>query len=694
MNGSKVSFDFSIENYGSADTNATFNCVLFADYNADGRYSNTTERIGANNFTITLNGVKQTVKSKTDENGTTYYYYELSPNAAGESYHLEYQVSSSYVGVLPVKIKVSQSGNDYRYASDEFYFFKGRSTQEKLKVHVLQILPTSGFNVFNMGESGVYDGTLESTSAFYRYLHALEDYDISIDAMYASRYAEMYQENPGFLDDYDMLVLGFADDYNFLQTGDSYNEAATIDAYQGIEDFINSGKSVLFTHDTTSYGANPNNGSADWGLVLNQLLTQDVGLDRYGVNESLLLKAGIKDLAQNGTTIYNVGDYQSLQAAYDSGILTKTSYTAKELFNLIVAEAEENDKDIAYKPNSDKTVLTSEVQGRTSITINTQGGLSLKNVNTSAPTVYTSTNSVELLNEGEILIYPYNILSKIKSNNNILNVVNTHGQYFQIDMNEDADADGESDITVWLSLAGDSYTTAQKDARNNYYIYTKGNVTYSGVGHSYMNDERYASELKLYINTMVAAYRAGTHAPTLTLTAEDGSELNVIYVGIDSKLNDSGQVAEKTQIDQGTEKVYVTVRDTNDLSAEYKKISVDYYLVYGSSKADLPDGVNISDVVNIGTEADPIYAKKCDWTTYRTDGSTQDPENLTSGVKYYVNVPYDLVDEIKNGRAQVYVVATTRLWDEGGDTSASEPSVTYKTTGNFYLQRIGLFDLE
>jgi hypothetical protein len=497
-----------------------------------------------------------------------------------------------------------------------------------------------------------------------------------------------------------MLVLGFSDDYNFLQTDNSYNEAATIDAYQGIEDFINSGKSVLFTHDTTSYGANPNNGSADWGLVLNQLLTQDVGLDRYGVNESLLLKAGIKGLAKNGTATYNVSDYQSLQAAYNSGILKKTSYTAGELFDLIVADAEENDKDIAYKPNSDKTVLTSEVQGRTSITINTQGSLSLKNVNTSAPTVYTSTNSVELLNEGEILIYPYNILSKIKSNNNILNVVNTHGQYFQIDMNEDADADGESDITVWLSLAGDSYTTAQKDARNNYYIYTKGNVTYSGVGHFNMDyyytgvETANAAEIQLYINTMVAAYRAGTHAPTLTLTGEDGSELNVIYVGIDSKLNASGQVEEETQIDQGTEKVYVTVRDTNDLSAEYKKISVDYYLVYGSSEADLPDGVNISDVVNIGSEADPIYAKKCDWTTYCTDGSTQDSTNLTSGVKYYVNVPYDLVNEMKNGRAQVYVVATTCLWNEGEVVSASEPSVTYKTTGSFYLQRLGLFDLE
>jgi hypothetical protein len=511
----------------------------------------------------------------------------------------------------------------------------------------------------------------------------------------------MYEDDPNLLDDYDMLVLGFANNYDFLEKHGELNEAATIAAYQGIKDFIASGKSVLFTHDTTSYISNPNTGYDDWGFTLSQLLTADVGFDRYGVSESLLLKAGIHNLTQDGTASYNVSDYQSLQEAADSGILDadKTSYTEGELYDAIVAEATANNKDIAYKPNSEKKVLTSEVQGRSSITINSNGGLALKNVK-SAQTTSSDTSSVELINEGQILIYPYNILTEIKDNDNILNVTRTHGQYFQIDMNEDADADGESDITVWLSLAGDFYTSAQKDARNNYYIYTKGNVTYSGVGHLNMDCDYTAyaptktAEIKLYINTMVAAYQSAAHAPALTLTDEDGSAMNVIYVGVDSVLDASGQVAEETQIDQGTEKVYLTVRDDNDTSAGYRKISVEYYLAYGSSEADLPDGVTVRDVVNIGTDADPIYAKKCNWNMYSSNKTLQDPTNLSSGGKYYVEVPYNIVDETQSGKAQIYVIATTSLWNEGDDVSTSDPSATTKTSETFYVQKLGLFDLE
>ena len=47
-------------------------------------------------------------------------------------------------------------------------------------------------------------------------------------------------------------------------------------------------------------------------------------------------------------------------------------------------------------------------------------------------------------------------------------------------MNQDADGDGESDIVVWYTLSNHGiYEQSPKDVRNNYYIYTMGNVTYS-----------------------------------------------------------------------------------------------------------------------------------------------------------------------------------------------------------------------
>jgi hypothetical protein len=327
------------------------------------------------------------------------------------------------------------------------------------------------------------------------------------------------------------------------------------------------------------------------------------------------------------------------------------------------------------------------------MTINNSAQLTYQNTNIK-PGYLPNTHTAELVNEGQILIYPYNILDEM--NDGYMSIAQTHGQYYQIDMNEDADADGQSDVTVWLSLADDyrtdqKYDLAQKDARNNYYIYTKGNVTYSGVGHTNCNYVGNETEVKLYINTMITAYNAGAHAPSVSLKQEDGTDLSTIYVGMDSKISESGVVDDGTQIDQGAETVYFSVQDTNATRGGTKKISVDYYLVYGDT---IPTGVSAADVVNIGTTDNPVYAKKCDWETHRSNGTVQDSTNITSGVTYSVDIPYDIVNETENGRALIYVMATTSLWREGADPATAKPSGTYSSYNDLYVQRLGLFDLD
>ena len=99
----------------------------------------------------------------------------------------------------------------------------------------------------------------------------------------------------------------------------------------------------------------------------------------------------------------------------------------------------------------------------------------------------------------------------------------THEQYYQINMNTD-------DIVTWYCMssggADDSsyYDDSPNDVVNAYYIYNKGNVTYSGVGHTSSNSyytgsnigTQYISEAKLFVNTMIAAYRSGVQAPFRT----------------------------------------------------------------------------------------------------------------------------------------------------------------------------------
>ncbi|MDD5829171.1 MAG: hypothetical protein PUD10_08450, partial [Lachnospira sp.] len=67
------------------------------------------------------------------------------------------------------------------------------------------------------------------------------------------------------------------------------------------------------------------------------------------------------------------------------------------------------------------------------------------------------------------------------------------------------------------------YSATGQDAANNYYIYSKGNITYSGAGHETIEDE---DELKLFVNTIVWAINSGNTAPEVVATSAvmvDGS---------------------------------------------------------------------------------------------------------------------------------------------------------------------------
>lgn len=69
---------------------------------------------------------------------------------------------------------------------------------------------------------------------------------------------------------------------------------------------------------------------------------------------------------------------------------------------------------------------------------------------------------------------------------------------------------------AWYSLANTrtvsgynqryTYEVSPHDAMNNYYIYSRNNIFYSGVGHSTVNSDE---ERKLFVNVVIAAYNAG-----------------------------------------------------------------------------------------------------------------------------------------------------------------------------------------
>ncbi len=121
-----------------------------------------------------------------------------------------------------------------------------------------------------------------------------------------------------------------------------------------------------------------------------------------------------------------------------------------------------------------------------------------------------NTTKVTAVNEGQITKYPYEIPDT-------LDVATTHTQNYQLDL----EYDNEGDVLVWYDLTGGTsnmYSAREKDSRNHYYIYTKGNITYTGVGDGEALTDM---EKKLFVNTMVASYRSSASDPYITITNQD-----------------------------------------------------------------------------------------------------------------------------------------------------------------------------
>lgn len=121
-----------------------------------------------------------------------------------------------------------------------------------------------------------------------------------------------------------------------------------------------------------------------------------------------------------------------------------------------------------------------------------------------------STSILEI-NSGLISQYPF----KFDTKN--ITVQRTHGQYYQLNLEH-------PDLVPWY-VFNDSYYN-NNDARNNYYTYSIGNLTYSGTGHlndlgSYGKDE-----IMLFVNTIVKASRGANNAPTIDALSDQTTEVS------------------------------------------------------------------------------------------------------------------------------------------------------------------------
>ena len=481
------------------------------------------------------------------------------------------------------------------------------------------------------------------------------------------------------LEDFNMIVLGFDDAYGLT---DMSNDNGCVEY---LYYFAEKGCSILFTHDTTSQHSARDKAPNDLGWVKmtshkdqdpwyeqrifgytgNTLMREIMGLNRYMVQSKFLTTDRDTDTHVNFRTdlaadiksfVNNKVDYDNKGANYSSVI---SDYAGQlhgyTMFNLLRYQAARQGGTV----NITQGGKIARAQYKY-IVLNPNDGGKTKYPDGGAFTVNTITQLVSMVNEGQITQYPYTIGASGAKRQFVVGA--THSQWWQLNMED-------KDLTVWYVLddpamsnvPGSSikstyynarsgyendkndlmYSVVPGDVSNNYYIFSKGNIFYSGVGHRQLQDDAYNYEKKLFVNTLVAAYRPKFGLPYIQVTDEHASLIDKnprtygITAPVDYVYNSDGTInsdasdiigASSSFYKDGCLYVKFTPCDTNGCS-----------VIYTSAHIAKNDGTASNIALEIyspnetGGPGSPVASSK------KVDG--KDFCELTVGKDYYVKYP-------------------------------------------------------
>lgn len=488
--GRQLSFNFKINKPENSYDSATYNWELYVDNNADGKYSSD-ERIR----------------------------YDLNVPHSVDVYVSQNLPSEDFADVIPWMLKVNESGNNaIRTRVSGMAAFRQEDDSLITNLNILQI--TSDDSTIHL-EDLLHPGP-GKTTLFYEYTKDLKDFSLEIKTITVSEFLNMYNPNApyngiefnlynpwgtskfittagGQVKYYDMVIFGFGDCYTDINN--------THHALDDINHYIQTGKSVMFTHDTTSFvnmeesSFNPiSYGLTFWGHGINQYFRNTLGLDRFGV----MKKAG--DMTQYDTAFMPSQAYSIYGGASHYPELQGLSYPVLMAFSNPGNGGSHNNPlaNEIHHANRDYPVFNEGNEFKIGNHISDY-----------------HTNRVSKVNEGQITSYPYMIPDEFT-------IGNSHAQYYQLNMDDD-------EITVWYCLDDDipdekgPYSISPNDVRNNYYIYNKKNIMYTVVGHEAIDAEYYIGstssygeyEVKLFINCMIASYQTGIQGPDIEITNQD-----------------------------------------------------------------------------------------------------------------------------------------------------------------------------
>ena len=571
----QLKYVFSIKNDSdAAPAVTTYDCNLYLDLNFDGNLSDREEQSSYIQITDESGQVISSIKDDGDKT-----HYELR---AGKTYTLTRKLPEAYFKIITWKLEISSNRNPYIHTSETGYAKQGRNGTQKQTIKVLQLQADADGNYWDLttGKSELKDRLFQSKIKKLNNDNNF-DFNIQIESVSVTKINNFQAEDDDhklkkILDNgnevlngaagsggYDMLIIGFADGFNNIN-----NDCHQV---EDILDFIKSGKSVLFSHDTTSYinydqdemykkiatTAYEIDENTDirtesgrfrkWGLELNRYLRSVVGMDRYGITS---------------TEIINSGTGQTLSQLLKQG---KELNADQVDFNTLMKLA----GDVAYQ-NGDrnKTYAQTQAYSNEYLSIN----VDTKRV-----------KKAEKINDGAITQYPYEM------GDDPITLAETHGQYYQLGLEQDRDingnSDGKSDVVVWYTLTDNYYSASPRDVRNNYYFYSKGNVIYTGAGHKpskrgYLDDtgengNKNEAEVNLFINAIVAAANVTAVEPKAgfvkSMNPNAGTEAIKYYMTDQTFALPDNEV----NVVNNNIELYLNIKEYNMVSADLNKSDLD-----------------------------------------------------------------------------------------------------------------------
>lgn len=612
-----------------APAGSDYELKLYVDINGDGKFA-PEEDIDVNVYEALSKGNRGNITDRKKLRG-------------GKRYIVERTVLDR-IGSVSWKLDIVKGGTVYKSLEGVSAIRADSSEVEDLCI--LQILPkeklyfpctvylpqngeVSGDTVTGL-PSGTPDAIKAVTAKFWELTRDINGMNIEFVRKTQDEVNEALNGNPNYLrENYDMLILGFADMY------ESVTLPTVTDA---IDDYIKSGRAVLFTHDSAAF-----TGAGGWGVAFTEKFRDIFGMDRYDV-----LKYG----ARTGEAR---GDFPYLP------IYRSADKPAKLMSEMV--------------SGSDHYLLT---QGFTNPTL-----LRFMNASDDKPDgKFFEATKASQVNRGAITEYPYKIPQDIA-------VATTHPQYYQLDLER-------NDVVVWYCLSGENaadsvvknyYKATPNDVRNNYYIYNVGNVTYSGIGHNgFMTED----EIKLFINTFVAAYRA-TAKPVRAVIVNDDAVLNYnkYYMCVDVNSSDAGKafgnaIVESYRLQKTDGSGYAL--DTT-VTAQSKRVY--FYIKNANTYGNVEYGLKLS--VD-GTEMPlAIFKKEGDAEVFMDMKTPGTNFKASAADIYYVDVPLTL--EAAGGEQAVGTtelkIDITMTYGTGTDKTTTDPSQTVA-----YIIPRGLFDLD